>query len=182
MDGQEPTMRRILAAALIVTAAGTTGAGAMDSAFDTSSDPRIAAVVKEHSPKLREIPEPVRAALLREAEADARIDDVERRTERGRAYYLAKFRAPDHSWAVLTTEDGIIVDSDRPHDGWGNAPEAVRTVLLQEAAKVGAGARILWIDRESRGGRIVYDAVIASSGRFDAISLSQDGQRVGGKY
>lgn len=150
----------------------------------------VAAAEEEVKVNFADTPAAVQKAL-REAAPDAKIDQVEKETENGRAVYEAEVVIDGKKYEVEVDEDGKVLgkepadaeDKEDADDGEGSevevkladVPAAVRKTL-QEQAK---GATIDTVEKQiGKDGKTTYEADVVIGGKEHEVKVAEDGKLI----
>ena len=134
--------------------------------------------------KLSECPAAVQKTLQREANG-ATIDEVDKKVEDGRTIYGAEVTIDGKEYEITVTEDGILLEKsleedDDDDDGTkseevevklADCPAAVQSTLKREAN----GADIEAVDKETKGGKAIYEVDVKIDGKNYEIRVGEDG-------
>jgi len=139
---------------------------------------------------LKDLPGPARETVLKEA-AGAKVTEVEKVVAGDRVTYEAEWKADGKEIEIRVSPAGKVLqreveeDDDDDEDGdhehgreddevevsLDQVPAAVKATILKEAA----GHKIEEIERETRGGRTVYEAEWKADGKEIEIKVAPDG-------
>jgi len=133
---------------------------------------------------LGDVPAAVKATILKEANG-AKIEEVEMATEGGKTFYEAEFEVGGKEVEIKVAPDGKLLgreiedgddddddDEDEENVSLDQVPAAVKATILKEAA----GAKIKEIEKETKGGKTVYEAEFVVGGKEVEIEVAPDGK------
>jgi len=132
---------------------------------------------EEEGLTLDQVPEAVRATILREA-AGAKITEIERETENGKTVFEADFLRDGQEIEIQVAPDGTLLgkeieqeDDDEEGIPIDQVPEPARKALRELA---GPGT-VLRAERDSEDGVIVYGAKWTLNGTKHEAAVTADG-------
>jgi uncharacterized membrane protein YkoI len=134
--------------------------------------------------KLSECPVAVQKTFQREANG-AKIDEVEKEIEDGKTTYEADVTIDGKKYDITVAENGMLLekaleedeDADEGKKGeevkvkLSDCPAAVQKTLKCEAN----GAKIEAVDKETKGGKIVFEVDVKIDGKNYEIRVAEDG-------
>ena len=134
---------------------------------------------------LAEAPAPVRTVILALA-FGGKVEEISRETEAGRVAYEAEIERKDVNLELLMDAQGNVLeievkgkggdeDEDEETLSWDQIPAPVQRAIKEHAGD----AKIEKIEKESEGGKLVYEAEFKTEGRETELKIAPDGTLLG---
>ena len=127
--------------------------------------------------KLSDCPAAVQKTLQREANG-AEIDEVESETEDGETTYETEVTFDGKEYKIVVAEDGTLIEKALEEDeieeleiDLSDCPVAVQKTLKREAN----GGEIKAVDKETKGGKAIYEIDVKIDGKNYEIRIGEDG-------
>ena len=137
---------------------------------------------KEEKVTIDQVPEAVKKTILKEANG-AKITEIEKETKGDKIVYEAEFVVGGKEVEIEIAPDGKLLgreveddddddDEDEEEVTIDQVPDAVRATILKEAK----GAKITETEKETEGGKVVYEAEFVVDGKEIEIEVAADGK------